>query len=178
MRRLLSHLALFLAMAGTAVAASPLLGSAGIKNETITSMDVRDGSVAAGVVARGQAGPRGRRGAPGRAGPRGPQGPSYGDADARAFNVAAAYVNADGTLRNPRGDVTASKPQVGVYCLTLPSYRWIDVTSTSVTAARRVSIGPPQAACGSAASAQVTVDFPSVAGLDDGPFLVVFQRTS
>lgn len=50
-----------------------------------------------------------------QAGPQGAQGPAGPSGSARAYG----RVNADGTLTNATGNVSVSRPQLGVYCLSV-----------------------------------------------------------
>lgn len=183
MRAPLSHVAVFLALGGTAVAA-PLLTGDDVKDGSLTAVDVKRGSLARRHVVPAAKLPRGREGPPGAMGPTGP--PSQpAPSPPSAHGVQFAFVNGDGTLRGGQSPATqVAHPAVGVYCLTADRHRWVHVTSTSVHEAQRAAVVAyaegevPEAPCGDGTTARVTIDAPTTPGLDDGPFLFVARRFS
>jgi hypothetical protein len=94
-------LALFLALSGTAYAATlprNSVGTAQLKRNAVTSAKVRNGSLLgsdfrAGQIPQGPAGPRGLAGATGLAGPPGPTGPT-GAAGRNAVTTIAVHDSA------------------------------------------------------------------------------------
>jgi hypothetical protein len=124
---IVAMLALFVALTGTAVAtSSALIGSAQIKNNSITGLDVKNRSLRP-IDFRGSVrGPRGLRGltgatgAPGAAGAAGAAG-AKGDTGEAGTAVAYALVTAAGTveLNAPVKGITnamITNPAIGVYC--------------------------------------------------------------
>lgn len=111
----LATLALFVALGGSAYAATLITGKQ-IKDGSITSADIKNGSLLAldfkaGQVPAGPAGPAGTAGAAGAAGAPGVAGTA----------LAFAHINADGTVdaANSKGIVAANvaKPSLGTYCI-------------------------------------------------------------
>jgi hypothetical protein len=176
-RARLSHVALFLALTGTA-AAAPLVTGAMVENGTLTGRDVKRGSLGRGDLAVGVRLPRGPRGLPGDPGPPGPQGPDAPDGP--SARVQYLRVNADGTPADPYNRrITVAHAGTGVYCLTSDPAGWVDVVSTNFDEAQRAAVvvyanGAAAAEpCAPGTTAQVTIDSPASAGLDDGPFVFV-----
>ena len=121
-------LALFLALSGTAYAASlprNSVGPAQLKANAVTSSKVKNGSLLASdfrsgqlTAARGPAGPKGDAGATGPAGPQGPAGPK-GDSGARGpSDVFTTFpFRNDGTLATAAQSLTALSLPPGSYML-------------------------------------------------------------
>jgi hypothetical protein len=163
----LAWIALFLSLAGTALAAKPLITSRDIVNESLTGRDVRDGSLRRAqldmATLRGPSGSSGPAGPPGPDAPPGPPGARY----------RYAYVEGDGSHEGyPSVSVTVSAP--GTYCLTVPdSARWVQVTGRDLETARRTSAqlyadGAPRDPCPADAAIRVDVS------PGPGPFLLVW----
>jgi len=137
---ILSLLALFVALGGTSYALT--VGSAQVTNNSLTSADIKDGSLRARDFARrelaartagspGAAGPQGatgaqgEAGAPGAAGAQGGQGPqglagepgTKGDQGEPAAGLFAA-VDDDATVRLDHGVVSADHTDTGSYTVT------------------------------------------------------------
>lgn len=108
----ISLVALFVALAGTATAATVLITSKDIKDRTIQLVDVSD---RARKALEGQRGAEGARGAAGPQGPVGPQGPAGAAGDA---NVVWAFVNPVGVLLNGKGVTRVERLSVGSYRVT------------------------------------------------------------
>jgi hypothetical protein len=159
----LAWLALFLSLAGTAVAARPLLTGADIADETITGADVRDRSLRARHLRAGTL-----RGPTGPAGPPGPPGPSQSPPDTP---FAYVEVGADGSVTE--GDLAVTSPAPGVYCAVVPNgARWAHASSRDLATARRVSAhvyGDGEARTPCPDDAAVRIDLSP----DAGPFLLV-----
>jgi hypothetical protein len=176
MRGRLAHVALFVAFTGTA-AAAPLVTGAMVKDGTVTGRDVKRGSLGRSDLATGVRMPRGPRGRPGDAGPPGPQGPE--NPGAPTARVQSVRVNSDGTPSDPYGRIKVVHPETGVYCLRSDPAGWADVVSTNFDEAQRAAVvvyAKGEAAaepCEPGTTAQVTIDSPASAGLDDGPFVFV-----
>jgi hypothetical protein len=121
--------ALFVALAGTGVAAVEVLvpkdsvGTAQIRNSAVISSKVKDHSLNAKDFAKGQipAGPAGATGPTGAVGPAGPIGPGIST---------WAIVKANGTLDKASGVTTVTRKSVGVYDVAFA----IDVTNCSLVA--------------------------------------------
>jgi hypothetical protein len=119
--------ALFVALAGTGVAAVEVLvpkdsvGTAQIRNSAVISSKVKDHSLNAKDFAKGQipAGPAGATGAAGAVGPAGPVGPGIST---------WAIVKSNGTLDKASGVTTVTRKSVGVYDVAFA----IDVTNCSL----------------------------------------------
>lgn len=122
-------IALFVALAGTGVAAVEVLvpkdsvGTAQIRNSAVISSKVKDHSLSANDFAKGQipAGPTGATGPAGAVGPAGPIGPGIST---------WAIVKANGTLDKASGVTTVTRKSVGVYDVAFA----IDVTNCSLVA--------------------------------------------
>lgn len=93
-----STVAVFIALSGTATAAVVITGSM-IKDDSITSADIKNGSLKARDFASGQL----PGGATGPAGPQGPQGPAGAQGDAGPAGATGP--------QGPKGDTGATGPQ-------------------------------------------------------------------
>jgi hypothetical protein len=129
---IVAMLALFIAMGGTAIAASSaLITGKQIKNSSITGADVKNksltpkdfrGSVRGPRGLRGPAGPTGATGAPGAAGAAGAKGDKgdKGDTGAPGSALAYAEVTGGGTLVAGRfkniAQANVSSPSSGIVC--------------------------------------------------------------
>jgi hypothetical protein len=129
-----SMLALFVALTGTAVATtSALITGKQIKNGSITGLDIKNKSVTATDIKGRLRGATGARGPQGLAGPQGPQGPqgAQGIQGPAGQAVAFARVMSDGTLmptdppgnpvfagqhKNVAQDNITHEADTGVYC--------------------------------------------------------------
>jgi hypothetical protein len=119
-------IALFVALAGTGVAAVAVLvpkdsvGTAQLRNSAVVSAKVKDHSLAAKDFAAGQL-PAGATGAAGSAGPAGPIGPGI---------TTWAIVKANGTLDKASGVTAVTRTAVGTYNVAFA----IDVTNCALVA--------------------------------------------
>jgi hypothetical protein len=165
----LAWIALFLSLAGTAVAARPLLSGRDVADDSLTGRDVRDHTLRRRHMRmESLRGPTGPQGPQGPAGP--PTQPGPPDAD-----YLFAYVNADGSVRTSRS-IAVTSPSGGVYCVRITygpsSPRWVHAESSDVETARRASAhvyddGEPHAPCPAEATVRVDVS------PGPGPFLIV-----
>src|SRR5829696_3318233 len=110
---ILSLLALFVALGGTSYALT--VGSAQVTNNSLTSADIKDGSLRARDFARRELAAR-TAGSPGAAGPQGVAGEpgTKGDQGEPAAGLFAA-VDDDATVRLDHGVVSADHTDTGSY---------------------------------------------------------------
>jgi hypothetical protein len=120
----ISSIALLFALAGTSIAAVNALprnsvGNAQLKNNSVTSIKVKDRSLLSKDFKLGQipAGPAGPAGAAGPAGPAGPKGPTGPAGPAGTANIKWALVKADATIVQQSGGVTMTSHSTGSYIL-------------------------------------------------------------
>ena len=120
----ISCLALLFALAGTSIAAVNALprnsvGNAQLKNNSVTSIKVKDRSLLSKDFKLGQipAGPAGPAGAAGPAGPAGPKGPTGPAGPAGTANLKWALVKGDATIVQQSGGVTMTSHSTGSYIL-------------------------------------------------------------
>jgi hypothetical protein len=126
----IGYIALFVALGGTATAATLAVNSVGtaqIKNSAVTSAKVKNGSLTATDFKAGQL-PRGATGAKGDTGATGPAGPAGAPATSMW-----AVVRPDGTLVRGSGVQTTIRNNVGLY--------GVAFTRSIVNCAQVVSIG-------------------------------------
>lgn len=119
-------LAIVLAAAGSGIAAKGLVGGDAIADSSLTSADVRDGSLKradAKPVLRGAAGPRGLKG------PQGPQGPQGPPGRPTLIPTVHGVVNGDGKVTG--ATFTVVRPTPGVYCLQIANARFAQVSSAA-----------------------------------------------
>lgn len=171
-------LALFVALGGSAVAASTLIHSRDIARGAVQSIHVKDGTLIGADVKDKSLSPRDFRGSV-----RGPQGPQGVPGIARAY----AHVFSNGTLETATaksiGRVT--RPTTGTYCFYLP-FKPANVVATLDSARSagietvKVTTRPDDSrgnACAGAESASLSLVHTSgnKRTLRDGGFFVVFN---
>jgi hypothetical protein len=147
---IVAMLALFVALSGTAVATtSALIGSAQIRNNSITGLDVKNrslrpidfrGSVRGPRGLRGLTGATGAAGAAGAAGAKGDKGDKGDTGATGAPGTARAYAqivhNTPSYQANRTKGFTGApqRPATGIYCLTVDPSTGIDPTTVAVVA--------------------------------------------
>lgn len=144
-------LALMVAASGNAAAdgvtaAAKLITGKQIKNDSITSAKVKNGSLTLSDFRaserrklRGAAGPAGEKGALGPQGPVGSPGATGAKGDPGTPGTARAYgrVSADGQLTRAKGIETVLHPGDGVYCVRLDAS--IDASTATAVVSQDVS---------------------------------------
>jgi hypothetical protein len=142
-----SLLALFVALSGTAWAASQITG-ASVKDGTLTGRDVRDRSLRAqdfrrGELPAGQQGPAGEQGPAGNPGPQGPAGGRGPEGPAGPAGPQGERGPSDGAFVTRDDSVELSTSETTVQELPLDAGRWVVTASALMdndsTAVRRVS---------------------------------------
>jgi hypothetical protein len=175
MRHAVAHLALFLALGGTGLAAGRLITSADINDGSVTGADIRERTLrvrdfSAGAL-RGRQGPRGAKGATGPPGPFGAVGPP-----GYMFDSADATVSAGGAIiEGELGGVSVRHPAPGVYCFEALYGNIFQVSSADAGAPKIVAADPKPTsapACPGPTTVWVSVFAPS-GEPTDGAFHIV-----
>jgi hypothetical protein len=126
-------IALFMVLTGASAVAATQIGTAGIKNNAVTSAKVKNGSLLRvdfkpGQLPRGPQGPAGPAGAPGAPGAPGANGLN---GTARAYGTFNANAGQTVPTRTKGLVITRVATTTGVYCVDVPG---VDANSTSAVA--------------------------------------------
>ncbi len=184
-------LALFVALGGTAFAATQLpknsvgakqlkanaVSSGKIKDGAITAKDVKKGSLTGAVFAGGAAGLKGDPGGPGPQGAQGPQGPqglqgAAGSARAYAFVNPGACPGSPGicAFETGKGVTAVTRASTGFYCIAVPGLTPAQVPSLA-TVDYGYTAGPE-----TATSAQTLTTGAGTCPNGASDFVVITQR--